>query len=212
MSERFRKAAKWDSPSADKWQAIISNDSSYDGVFFYGVKTTGIFCRPSCKSKAPKPENTCIFQDAEQALQAQFRPCKRCKPTGRRLPEDDWIEQITRYADNHYKQPLTLRTFSEICHGSPYHLQRTFKRIKGMTPLEYLQHIRIENAKSLLGNSDLSVSDIGSKVGIPNTSYFITLFKKKTGYTPAGYRQSRSLSRTIENLVPSAETYATPRF
>lgn len=198
MSERFQLTAKWESPAADKWQAIISNDSSFDGVFFYGVKTTGIFCRPSCKSKEPKRENTCVFQTAQQALEARFRPCKRCKPTGSRLPDDDWIEQIAHYADNHYKQPLTLRSFSEIGHGSPYHLQRTFKRVKGMTPSEYLQHIRIENAKKLLGNSTLSVSDIGSKVGIPNTSYFITLFKKKTGCTPADYRQSHCRAHKIE--------------
>ncbi len=62
--------------ACEKWQAIILNDASYDGAFFYGVKTTGIFCRPSCKSRTPKKENVRVFQNAEQALLENFRPCK----------------------------------------------------------------------------------------------------------------------------------------
>jgi AraC family transcriptional regulator of adaptative response / methylphosphotriester-DNA alkyltransferase methyltransferase len=171
-----------------KWRAIINNDPTYNHLFFYAVKTTGIFCKPSCKSRVPKKENVRIFQSAKQALAENFRPCKRCKPTNEKLPDSEWVDQMTQYIDKHYSEKLTLETLADICHGSPYHLHRTFKKIIGFTPVEYIQQVRINKAKNLLINSDRSVADIAIAVGIPNTSYFITFFKKKTGYTPTQYR------------------------
>jgi AraC family transcriptional regulator of adaptative response / methylphosphotriester-DNA alkyltransferase methyltransferase len=64
----------------EKWQAVISCDSNYDGIFFYGVKTTGIFCRPSCKSKTPLRGNVIFFDNIANALEIGLRPCKRCCP------------------------------------------------------------------------------------------------------------------------------------
>jgi AraC family transcriptional regulator of adaptative response / methylphosphotriester-DNA alkyltransferase methyltransferase len=182
----------------EKWQAIISNDASYDGRFIYAVKTTGIFCRPSCKSKVPNKENVRLFENAEQARSAHFRPCKRCKPTGERMPDDEWVDIITQYIDSHYREILTLDTLADMCHGSPYHLQRTFKRIKGMTPVEYIQQTRITKAKEYLAQTDRAVSDIALNVGMANTSYFITLFKKKTGRTPNDYRHSKQTNKATE--------------
>jgi AraC family transcriptional regulator, regulatory protein of adaptative response / methylphosphotriester-DNA alkyltransferase methyltransferase len=123
----------------EKWQAIINNDASYNNQFFYAVKTTGIFCKPSCKSRVPKKENVRIFQKAEQALDTNFRSCKRCKPTNERLPDSEWIALITEYIDKNFTGKLTLKTLADISQGSPYHLHRTFKKIKGITPVEYIQ-------------------------------------------------------------------------
>ncbi|MBE9918076.1 methylphosphotriester-DNA--protein-cysteine methyltransferase family protein [Paenibacillus donghaensis] len=173
----------------EKWEAIIGNDESYDFKFFYAVKSTGIFCRPSCKSKPPNRGNVRIFMNAERAIREGFRPCKRCKPTGERLPDHEWIEVITRYMDHNFAEPLSLNLLAEIGHGSPYHLHRTFKKIMGMTPLEYLQRIRLDHAKALLKQPDLSIAAIGKRVGLPNTSYFISLFKQNFGYTPSDYRR-----------------------
>ncbi|TMV44216.1 methylphosphotriester-DNA--protein-cysteine methyltransferase family protein [Paenibacillus mesophilus] len=184
----------------EKWQAIIGNDASYDDRFFYAVKSTGIFCRPSCKSKAPNKENVRIFANAEQALAEHFRPCKRCKPNGLRLPDDDWVTQITSYIDSNYSETLTLETLADMCHGSPYHLHRTFKRVKGITPVEYIQRTRMAKAKELLSRSDQAVADIGLNVGMPNTSYFITLFKKMTGHTPAEFRRMNQNKTATEVL------------
>lgn len=173
----------------EQWQAILHNDATYDDKFFYAVKTTRIFCRPSCKSKPPKQENACVFQNAEEAQAAGFRPCKRCKPTGERLPDKEWVEVMTLYLDNHYTEPLTLEALAEVCHGSPYHLHRTFKKITGITPVDYIQQKRIAAASEYLRNSDQTVGGIALQVGLPNTSYFITLFKRKTGLTPTQFRQ-----------------------
>ncbi|MDQ0112679.1 AraC family transcriptional regulator of adaptative response / methylphosphotriester-DNA alkyltransferase methyltransferase [Paenibacillus harenae] len=173
----------------EKWQAILHNDADYDGKFWYAVKTTSIFCRPSCKSKPPKKENVRIYPTAEQALTGGFRPCKRCKPTGEKLPDEEWIGHVTDYIVSHYKEHLTLELLADTSHSSPYHLQRTFKRISGITPTEYIQDLRIQHAKTLLVRSDRKIAEIGSQVGMTNTPYFVTLFKQKVGCTPASYRR-----------------------
>ncbi|EKN68805.1 methylphosphotriester-DNA alkyltransferase /transcriptional regulator [Neobacillus bataviensis LMG 21833] len=182
--------------SDEKWQAIINNDDSYNNQFFYAVKTTGIFCKPSCKSRTPKKENVRIFQNAEEALSANFRPCKRCKPTNERLPDNEWVALITEYIDKNYTEKLTLETLAEISHGSPYHLQRTFKKITGNTPVEYIQEVRINTAKKYLLQSGRTVSEIAKMVGISNTPYFFTLFKKMTDATPAHFRQLQEREET----------------
>jgi len=137
-------------------------------------------------------ENIRLFENAEQALSENFRPCKRCRPTGQRLPDDEWIQLVTDYIDNNYSASLALRTLAEVSHGSPYHLHRTFKKIKGVTPVEYIQQIRIAKAQQLLLHSGLEVAKVGASVGMANTAYFITLFKKRTGVTPAQYRKEHT--------------------
>ncbi|RFU71051.1 AraC family transcriptional regulator [Peribacillus saganii] len=173
----------------EQWQAIINNDSDYNNQFFYAVKSTGIFCKPSCKSRVPRKENVLIFFTAQHAISAHFRPCKRCRPTGQRLPDQEWVSAITEYIDKHYDKKLTLSILAEACHGSPYHLHRTFKKITGITPVAYIQQTRMDRARLYLANARDPVTDIALFVGIPNISYFITLFKKETGLTPTEYRQ-----------------------
>jgi AraC family transcriptional regulator of adaptative response / methylphosphotriester-DNA alkyltransferase methyltransferase len=177
------------------WRAILSNDRSYDHQFVYAIRTTGIFCKPSCKSKIPKKENVRIFRSPEEALEANFRPCKRCKPTDERLPDQAWAEQIAAYLDRHFTQPLTLRTIATMCHGSPHHLHRTFKRVKGVTPAEYIRQRRIEKSKQALLETDLAISEIARSVGMANTAYFITLFKRMVGSTPNEFRQAHQKPR-----------------
>ncbi|MFE5324512.1 bifunctional transcriptional activator/DNA repair enzyme AdaA [Paenibacillus sp. NPDC056579] len=172
------------------WNAIIHNDSSYDGSFFYGVMTTGIFCRPSCKSKNPNKEHVKIFQTADQALAEKFRPCKRCRPDGQRMPDQEWVAQISEFIERHYPEQLTLQVLADSLHASPYHLQRTFKRVRGMTPAEYVQRIRLEAAKERLAQTDQAVTDIAASVGIPNAGHFATVFQKKTGLSPTDYRMA----------------------
>lgn len=173
----------------ERWQAITHNDKSCDDLFIYAVTSTGICCRPSCKSRNPKKENIRIFNDVEEAIANGFRPCKRCKPGGKRLPDEEWIVQIKEYINTNYQNPLSLEILADMCHGSPYHLQRTFKRIVGQTPMEYIQHIRVTKAMKKLQNVEKSIAKIGLEVGFSNTSYFITLFKNKTGFTPKQYQK-----------------------
>ncbi|WP_284141391.1 MULTISPECIES: bifunctional transcriptional activator/DNA repair enzyme AdaA [unclassified Virgibacillus] len=174
----------------EQWHAIITNDATFDNTFLYGVGSTGIFCRPSCKSRNPKKEYVKIFKDAQQAIAEGFRPCKRCKPCDLRMPDEDWTLKIKAYINEHYDKPLTLAHLADQCHGSPYHLQKTFKRIMHISPIAYLQRVRIAHAKQELVETEKSIANIGVNVGIPNTSYFITLFKRQTGTTPKQFRLS----------------------
>jgi AraC family transcriptional regulator of adaptative response / methylphosphotriester-DNA alkyltransferase methyltransferase len=175
------------------WQAIVANDAAYDGTFYYAVTTTGVFCRPSCKSRLPKKENVRIFGDRQTAILENYRPCKRCRPDGMRLHDEEWTSLMTTYIEERYAEPLTLSILAEQFYASVYHLQRTFKRVKGVTPLTYLQQARIDAAKRLLVETDIAVNAIGVQVGIPNAAYFATLFQKKTGFSPSEFRQNKSI-------------------
>ena len=84
----------------ERWRAITQNDSSYDDVFIYAVTSTGICCRPSCQSRDPKKENVRIFNDVDEAVAAGFRPCKRCKPGGIRLPDEEWVFSHSAFVGN----------------------------------------------------------------------------------------------------------------
>ncbi|WP_308634230.1 bifunctional transcriptional activator/DNA repair enzyme AdaA [Paenibacillus silvisoli] len=172
----------------DMWRAIENCDGSYDGKFFYGVRTTGIFCRPSCKSRTPLPEHVRIFASTEAAIAERFRPCKRCKPGGLKLPDEEWVDAIAAMIDNRYAEQLTLNKLAELAHASPYHMQRTFTRWKGQSPAAYLQQVRIEQAKRLLSESELPVSEIGERVGYVNAAHFATVFQRETGSQPTAYR------------------------
>lgn len=176
-----------------RYQSIIQNDQKADGQFLYGVKSTKIFCHPSCASRPPKRENVVIFTDAQSAQSANYRPCKRCKPTGTIVPDSEWALQVSQYITAYYDQHITLEQLGEECHGSPYHLQRVFKKATGKTPLEYLTAIRIEKAQELLRETTLSCARIGQKVGLGNPAYFATLFKKEVGQSPSSYRQQQKV-------------------
>lgn len=103
------------------------------------------------------------------------------------------------YIKENYTKPLTLDKIADNCHGSPYHLHRVFKRIRGITPLEYLQHIRMSWAKEYLLHTELSIQEIGELVGIANASRFSTLFKEKNKQTPRDFRKN------IKKKVPEDE-------
>lgn len=176
--------------TVEQWRAICENDAGYDGQFFYAVSTTRIFCRPSCKSRTPKLENVRVFLCAEDAMDAGFRPCKRCKSGGVRLPDEDWVAQIEAYIGEHYREHLTLSRIADGCHGSAYHLHRVFKAQTGMTPLDFVHVVRIREACVLLETTEMRVMEIGAAVGMPNAAQFATLFKRTRGVTPSGYRKN----------------------
>jgi AraC family transcriptional regulator, regulatory protein of adaptative response / methylphosphotriester-DNA alkyltransferase methyltransferase len=176
------------------WQAIVLSDASYDGKFYYGVMTTGIFCRPSCRSRVPVKTNVKLFANSSLAIADNFRPCKRCKPDGGRLPNDEWVALIVSVIESRYTESLTLDKLAEMFHWSPYHLQRTFKRIQGLSPADFLLKTRIARAKDLLAKTNLSVMDIALAVGIPNTSHFSTQFLNQTGSSPTLFRKTKQLN------------------
>ena len=172
----------------EQWQAIMDCDASFNGKFFYAVKTTHIFCRPSCKSRPPKQDNVLIFLTVVAAMDAGFRACKRCRPDQYRLPMEELAHHTMDYIDRHYKDPLTLGNLAKSLHTSPYHIHHIFKRINGMTPIVYLQRKRMVEAKKLLENTELRITEVAMTVGFANIAHFTTVFKNQVGQTPSAYR------------------------
>ncbi len=179
----------WDN---EKWQAVINCDKSYDGIFFYGVRTTGIFCRPSCRAKNPARENVVFFATVEQAIKKGFRPCKKCRPDLLVFePEQDLVKQVKNIFDYKGHTYLELNKISKSLGVSTGHLIRLFKHYQGLTPVQYLTKLRINNAAELLIKSDMNILDIAYMSGFQSLSNFYRCFKKLTGYAPNEYRKSR---------------------
>ncbi|AVK63666.1 AraC family transcriptional regulator [Lactobacillus sp. CBA3606] len=174
--------------TAARWQAIQTNDVTKDGDFYYGVTSTGIFCRPSCPSRLPKREHVQVFKTTAAASQAGFRPCKRCRPTGRVVSAADWVITINRIMAHHYAEPLTLTELAKRAHGAPDYLHHVYRQQTGQTPLAYLQQIRLQQARRLLMTSPLPISAVAQACGFQSAAYFSTTFKKAFQQTPRQFR------------------------
>ncbi len=121
-----------------RWSAVSSKDKAADGRFYYAVKTTGIFCRPSCSSRLPNRENVEFFISCKEALDAGYRPCKKCRPTGNTIQEVDEqkIVKACRLIENNNTIPK-LADLAKEAGLSPYHFHRLFKKIIGVTPKQF---------------------------------------------------------------------------
>ncbi len=115
------------------WQAIQARDATQDGRFFFGVITTGVYCRPSCASRRPRRENVRFYETASDAERDGLRPCLRC---GSRLrdAEAERIRDLCRYIDEHSEESIQLATLARRSGLSASHLQRRFKAVVGLTP------------------------------------------------------------------------------
>lgn len=176
----------------EMWQAALDNDAGYDGVFFYAVKTTGIYCRPSCKSKPPKRENICFFETSEQAINAGFRPCKRCRSDLIDYqPMKQIAEDVKQKIEMVYHEQTDLnRKLNEIG-VTGRRLVDIFKDEYGMTPKAYADSLRLEEAKQFLAYTDKKIIDIAYAVGFGSLSAFYNFFKKEMEITPSAYRKMK---------------------
>jgi AraC family transcriptional regulator of adaptative response/methylated-DNA-[protein]-cysteine methyltransferase len=172
------------------WQAITSRDASSDGQFVYGVSTTRIYCRPSCPSRLPRREHVELFAAPALAEGAGYRPCKRCDPAqeSAAAPGVALVQRACAYMDAHLDDALPLTTVARAAHGSPAHLQRTFKRVLGISPRAYVAAKREERLRGALRTSPSvgrAVFDAGYASGRPVYSGASTA---PLGMTPATYR------------------------
>lgn len=176
----------------EMWQAVLDNNAAYDGVFFYAVKTTGIYCRPSCKSKPPKRENICFFETSEQAQKAGFRPCKRCRSDLLYYQPMKWIAQdVKNKIEKAYREQIILNKELNEIGISGRRLTDIFKDEYGMTPKAYADKLRLEEAKRLLRDTDKKIIDIAYAVGFESLSAFYHFFKQEICMTPSAYRKKR---------------------
>lgn len=175
------------------WDAVAARDRAMDGVFYYAVTSTGVYCRPSCPSKRPTRENVVFFRAREAAESAGFRPCKRCKPEAadQREPRAHIVEGVCRYIDTHSQEPVTLDTLSRALGISPYYLQRTFKAQTGITPRAYADSRRLNALKAGL-REGYSVTRSLYDAGYGSSSRLYERASAQLGMTPARYRKQGS--------------------
>src|SRR5580704_3617817 len=126
-------------PGDDKrWNAVVERDSGRDGEFVFAVSSTGVYCRPSCPARRPRRENVTFFTHPDRAEKAGFRACLRCRPRSiSGDPQADSAKEICRYIEQHLDEPITLERLGKVFRQSPFHLQRRFKAVLGITPREY---------------------------------------------------------------------------
>ena len=172
----------------DRIQTVISRDSRFDGVFVYGVKTTGVYCRPSCASRRPNPENIVLFDTPEEAEEAGYRACLRCNPSQYLNPSEVFVEKITSYIAEHLDEKITLGRLAEEFHVSKHHLQRTFKSVLGVSPRQYAETRRLESFKDRIRNGD-KVDEAMYGSGFSSRSRLYEKVPEKLGMTPTEYRE-----------------------
>ncbi len=169
------------------WQAILEKDASFDGVFFAGVRSTGVYCRPVCASRTPRRERVVFFATQTDAEEAGFRACLRCEPR-REGPSrrELLVEKACRYLDEHWEELVTLGALGKRLNVSPFHLQRTFKRVTGVTPRQYAEARRLGRLKGQLRGGE-PVTRAMYDAGYGSSSRLYENSSTTLGMTPGAY-------------------------
>src|SRR5712692_9045190 len=174
---------------ARRWQAVTDRDSALDGAFVFAVSSTGIFCRPSCPSKRPRRENVRFFDRAREAEQAGYRACLRCRPKAvDGNPRAALVRSVCRYIEQNIEDRLTLGRLASEFRRSPFHLQRTFKSVLGISPKAYMDAIRLRQVKHNL-QSGHSVTTSLYAAGYGSSSRLYERTATQLGMTPEKYRR-----------------------
>ncbi len=195
------------------WQAVTGRDRSSDGTFLYGVVTTGVYCRPSCASRLPLRQNVRFYATPAQAEADGLRPCKRCRPLeSSGDPMARKIEALCRHIQAHAGEGLSLKDLSEHAHASPFHLQRSFKAVLGVTPRQYVEAVRLRALKQgLRDGQPVTRAILDAGFGSPSRVY--ERMATHLGMTPKQYRaggagaqMSYAMSKTPLGLLMMAAT------
>ena len=184
-----------------RWSAVLARDASADGAFVYAVRTTGVYCRPSCPSRRPRRESVAFFPGPDAAEVAGFRECLRCHPRdGTPVPAGlAHVRRACAFIDRHAEEPLTLAQLASRVGASPFHLQRTFTRFVGISPRAYQEAVRAGRFRDGL-RLGTPVSGAVYDAGYGSISRVYERRPTGRGITPAAYRrggQGLALTYTI---------------
>ena len=173
----------------DRWQAVVHRDRQADGVFYFSVRTTGVFCRPSCAARLPRRENVAFHATPDDARAAGFRPCKRCRPTEPPLSERhaQVVAQACRTIEGS-ETPPSLDDLARQAALSPHHFHRIFKVIAGVTPKAYADAHRGQRVRENLGRAD-TVTEAIYDAGFNSGGRFYAQSDQVLGMTPTRFRR-----------------------
>jgi len=186
--------------SETQWRQVMARDARQDGRFVFAVRTTGIYCRPSCPSRRPRRDSVEFFADPQQAERAGYRACLRCKPT--ELSAQARAIMRARQLLDEAEGVLTLAELSKGVGVSPFHLQRLFKRATGLSPREYQSARRMQQVKhGLRKGDDVTTALYDAGFGSPSRLYEKT--SEQLGMTPGTYRRGGAGMTIQYGIVPS---------
>lgn len=154
-----------------RWHAVQARDVSADGQFVYAVTSTGIYCRPSCPSRRPRPDRVAYFPTPDAAEQAGFRACRRCHPRAAASASHEKVQRARAWIDAHPDTAPSLARLARVAGASPWHLQRTFKRVLGLTPSEYARARRADRLKRALREGPVTDAIYAAGFGSPSRVY-----------------------------------------
>jgi AraC family transcriptional regulator of adaptative response/methylated-DNA-[protein]-cysteine methyltransferase len=175
------------SPADARWHAVVTRDHTADGRFVYAVRTTGIYCRPSCAAKRPRRDRVAFYGGPALAEAAGFRPCRRCRPNEAVAGgAAQLVERVRRLLDEQ-PEDARLAGLARLTGRSPYYLQRTFKRVMGVSPREYAAARRASRLKRELRSAP-SVSRAQYAAGYGSSSRLYEQAGGRLGMTPGTYR------------------------
>ena len=176
------------STDAARWEAVVERAPDADGMFFYGVSTTGIYCRPVCASRMPKRENVQFFDDSQTAEAAGYRPCKRCSPHAPREVDASVqaVIQACRMIEE-AEQPPLLDELANAVGLRKYHFHRLFKKKTGITPKQYAAEKRAERVRGEL-QKEAAVTDAMYNAGFESSSRFYETAGSTLGMKPKEYQ------------------------
>ena len=170
------------------WQAVVAKDARFDGQFVFAVSSTGVYCRPSCPSRRAHRERVKFFELPEAAEQAGFRACLRCQPRRARImdPQVELVQRVCHLLNSNESESLKLAELATQAGVSQFHLQRTFKRVMGISPRQYLAARKIDNFKTLVRKGE-SVTTSLYESGFNSSSRLYEHAAEELGMTPATY-------------------------
>lgn len=205
MPTTFRAMSAGALDTDEAWRAVQARDPRFDGQFVYAVHSTHIYCRPSCPSRRPMRSRVSFYTAPGDAEDAGFRACRRCKPREARLATAAAlaVDRARRLIEQQPDQLITLDALAAKVDVSPFHLQRTFKRLLGVSPREYQEGLRLSRFKSRLRAGD-TVSRATYEAGFGSSSRVYERSDTSLGMTPAAYRRGGAGMRITYTIVPSA--------
>lgn len=167
-----------------RWAAVPAKDEAADGAFFFAVRTTGVYCYPSCGARTPNAANAELFDDRDTAVRSGYRPCKRCRsdlapPAQRRA---DTVTRVCRFIETHESEP-SLEAMARHAGLSPSHLHRTFKRVTGVTPKRFAATVKAARARAALEQGQ-SVTEAMVGAGYSSSSRFHLAARTAFGLLP----------------------------
>jgi AraC family transcriptional regulator of adaptative response/methylated-DNA-[protein]-cysteine methyltransferase len=171
------------------WAAVLARDAAWDGRFVYAVASTGVYCRPSCAARRPRRDRVSFYADPAAAEAAGYRACRRCRPLAPGGADAERQVSAARdYLAAHLDETVTLERLGRQVGLSPYHLQRTFKRLLGLTPKDYVLALRAERLKLRLKEGD-DVTTATYEAGYGAGSRLYEQSDARLGMTPGTFRR-----------------------